>query len=66
MIDNEVCLQLSISIRYQLGTATVDELSRLLHNAADHLAGNGLMTGTTDAEVVSWSSCVRPAKQITF
>lgn len=49
-----ITLRLSIEVSYEPNGVETSELETLLTRAADHLAGEGLFTGETAAEVTSW------------
>jgi hypothetical protein len=50
-------LRLTIDVEYS-GGALVQDLHPLLLEAADHLADEGMLSGTTAAWVESWSAKV--------
>jgi hypothetical protein len=58
MKDEEVRLRLTIDVHYELGRADIRDLERVLVAAADHLAGNGMLSGETEASVLTWESAV--------
>lgn len=51
-------LTLTIEVEYDPGTAKQRELMGILHDAAFHLAGEGLLTGESDATVEHWKATV--------
>jgi len=62
MKNDEVRLRLTIDVHYELGRTNVNDLERVLVAAADHLAGNGMLSGETEASVVTWTSAVSTHK----
>ena len=58
MRTDELHLRLTIDIHYELGRTDIRELERVLIAAADHLAGNGMLSGETEASVLTWESGV--------
>lgn len=58
MKSDEVTLSLTIKVRYEMGRTSSDELASILVQAADHLAANGLLSGDTEASVLTWDSWV--------
>ena len=50
--------RLSIEVSYETNGVTTKELEGILTDAANHLAGEGLFTGESPAEVTSWRSTV--------
>ena len=58
MKDDEVHLRLTVDIHYELGRTDIRDLERVLVAAADHLAGNGMLSGETEASVLTWESSV--------
>lgn len=51
-------LTLTIEVEYDPGTANQRELMGILHDAAFRLAGEGLLTGESDATVEHWKATV--------
>lgn len=51
-------LTLTIEVEYDPGTTNQRELMGILHDAAFHLAGEGLLTGESDATVEHWKATV--------
>jgi hypothetical protein len=51
-------LTLKIEVEYETNGVSVETLQSLLKNAAGHLAGEGLLTGETDAFVETWDAQV--------
>ena len=49
-----VNLTLKIDVLYEPNGVPTYELERLLIGAALHIAGNGLLSGESDAQVISW------------
>jgi hypothetical protein len=64
MKDDEVRLRLTIDVHYELGRTNVRDLERVLVAAADHLAGNGMLSGETEASVLTWDSAVSTPNSI--
>ena len=62
MENDEAHLTLKIDISYDLGRTEIRELERILISAADYLAGNGMLSGETEASVLRWSSGVLQSK----
>lgn len=58
MKTDELHLRLTIDVHYELGRTDIRELERVLVAAADHLAGNGMLSGETEASVLTWESGV--------
>ena len=58
MKDDEAYLRLTIDIHYELGRTDIRDLERVLVAAADHLSGNGMLSGETEASVLTWESAV--------
>jgi hypothetical protein len=58
MENDEVHLRLTIDVHYELGRTDVRDLERVLIAAADRLAGEGLLSGETEASVLTWDSAV--------
>jgi len=56
MKDDEVRLRLTIEVHYELGRTDVDELQKTLIAAAQHLADNGMLSGETEASVLTWDA----------
>ncbi len=48
-------LELNIHVTYKPNRVPESVLRRLLEKAADHIAGEGLLTGSTDAEVIQFA-----------
>ena len=58
MKDDEAYLRLTIDVHYELGRTDIRDLERVLVAAADHLSGNGMLSGETEASVLTWESAV--------
>jgi hypothetical protein len=58
MKTDEVRLRLTVDVHYELGRTAIQDLERVLMAAADHLAENGMLSGETEASVLSWESAV--------
>jgi hypothetical protein len=58
MKDDEAHLRLTIDVHYELGRTSPQDLERVLVGAADHLAEEELLTGETEASVLTWNSWV--------
>ena len=58
MKDDEAHLRLTIDVHYELGRTDIRDIERVLMAAADHLAGNGMLSGETEASVLTWESAV--------
>jgi hypothetical protein len=58
MKNDEAHLRLTIDVHYELGRTDIRDLERVLVGSADHLAGEGLLSGDTEASVLTWSSAV--------
>ena len=58
MQDDRVTLTLTVTVVYEPGRTGADELKQQLVRAADFLAGEGLLTGETEASVLTWESAV--------
>lgn len=58
MKNDEVQLRLTIDVHYELGRTDIRDLERVLVAAADHLAENGMLSGETEASVLTWESSV--------
>lgn len=54
--DDEVHLRLTIDVRYELGRTSVQDLEAALVAAADHLAKEELLSGETEASVLTWEA----------
>lgn len=50
--------ELRITVAYDLQDTSEKEIETLLYLAAQHLANEGMLSGSTDAEVDSWDSSV--------
>jgi hypothetical protein len=48
--------RLVIDVAYAMSEDTDEELKRVLHRAAEHLADMGLLSGESGAEVVEWEA----------
>lgn len=65
MKSDEAHLRLTVDVHYELGRTDIRDLERVLVAAADHLAGNGMLSGDTEASVLTWASAVSmPNKRI--
>lgn len=51
-------LKLTLFVEYEPNGVTVEELRQNLQYVASNAAGNGLLTGSSDAEVVTWNATV--------
>lgn len=51
-------LRLTIEVEYDLNGESVQTLKSYLFDLADRAAGEGMLTGCTDAEIVAWSANV--------
>lgn len=60
MKDDEAYLRLTIDVHYELGGTPVRDLERVLRSAADHLEAEGLLSGETEASVLTCTSAVTP------
>lgn len=58
MKNDEAKLRLTIDVHYELGRTDIRDLVKVLVAAADHLAGNGMLSGDTEASVLTWESSV--------
>jgi len=58
MKNDEAHLRLTIDVHYELGRTDIRDLERVLVAAAEHLAGEGLLSGETEASVLTWDSAV--------
>ncbi len=58
MRTDEAHLRLTIDVHYELGRTGILDLERVLIEAADHLAANGMLSGETEASVLTWDSGV--------
>lgn len=58
MRTDEAHLRLTIDVHYELGRTSILDLERVLIEAADHLAANGMLSGETEASVLTWDSGV--------
>ena len=58
MRNSEAHLRLTIDVRYDLGRTDIRDLERGLVAAADHLARGGLLSGETEASVLTWEASV--------
>ena len=58
MKTDELHLRLTIDVYYEMGRTDIRDLERVLIAAADHLAGNGMLSGETEASVLTWESGV--------
>jgi len=56
-------LRLIVEVRYDLNGTQADDLECQLRRAADHLAGEGLLSGDTEACVTRWSRRVESLDQ---
>lgn len=58
--------RLVVDIEYDIGDRSAEEarsiIRCMLEGAANHLAGEGLLTGDTDLEVTSWEAQVLPGR----
>lgn len=63
MKSDEATLILTIKVNYELGRTDVAHLERALIHAADHLAGEGLLSDdNTEASVKTWEAYVTQDK----
>ena len=53
-MSKHVTLRLTLEVSYALNGADQNEVESLLDDAANHMAGEGLFTGETAAEVTTW------------
>ncbi|MEI7560600.1 MAG: hypothetical protein WCJ63_08405 [Actinomycetes bacterium] len=51
-------MRLAINVSYDLYGCKVASLEQMLNDAASHLANEGLLSGTTEAEVTEWDGKV--------
>lgn len=58
MKNNELNLRLTIDVNYELGRTSKQDLKKVLTNAAEHIVDNGLLTGETEADALSWDYSV--------
>lgn len=58
MTKDRARLRLTIDVDYELGRTDIRDLERALVAAADHLADNDMLSGTTEASVLTWTSSV--------
>src|SRR5690606_29317862 len=58
MKNNELNLRLTIDVNYELGRTSKQDLEKVLTNAAEHIVDNGLLTGETEADALSWDYSV--------
>lgn len=58
MAGDRTGMRLVIDVEYGTGRTTLRELERVLVDAAEHLADNGLLSGDTEADVVTWNATV--------
>lgn len=58
MESDQVKLTLTVSVVYEPGRTDIRELQQQLVRAADYLASKGLLTGETEASVLTWESAV--------
>ena len=58
MRTDEAHLRLTIDVHYELGRTGILDFERVLIEAADHLAANGMLSGETEASVLTWDSGV--------
>ena len=56
--DGRSRLRLTITVSYDLNGCAVADLEKQLHDAANHLASEGLLSGETAAEVTEWDATV--------
>ena len=54
--DDEVHLRLTIDVHYELGRTSVQDLEKVLVAAAEHLAKEELLSGKTEASVLTWGA----------
>jgi hypothetical protein len=59
MAKNKRQAKLTITVYYDMGTTTEEEIKNKLLSAADRLAGDGLLTGELDATVDTWAAEVK-------
>lgn len=62
MSNDRTTLKLTIEVEYEMGRTDIRDLERVLVSAADHLVGNGMLTGETEASVLTWDSSVETVK----
>jgi hypothetical protein len=58
MKKDELFLQLTIDVHYELGRTSKQDLEKVLTKAAGHIVDNGLLTGETEADALSWDYSV--------
>lgn len=58
MKSDELKLRLVIDVTYEIGRTSEKELVEVLLDAAEHLAANGLLSGDTEADVLTWEAAV--------
>ena len=51
-------MRLTIEVSYALNGVDQKEVESLLEDAANHMAGEGLFTGETAAEVTTWKHSI--------
>lgn len=54
MKKDELFLQLTIDVHYELGRTSKQDLEKVLTKAAEHLIDDGLLTGDTEADALCW------------
>ena len=57
-MSKHVTLRLTIEVSYALNGVDQKELESMLADNANHMAGEGLFTGGTAAEVTSWKHSI--------
>lgn len=63
MRKDEVKLRLIVDVHYELGRTDTKILEKTLMYAVDHLSDTGLLTGETEADVISWDAKVITIKE---
>jgi len=53
MRDDEVELTMTLRVRYELGRTAVEDLERLMIAAAEHLLDSEMLTGDTEASIIT-------------
>ena len=57
-MSKHVTLRLTIEVSYETNGVSMKELELMLDDAANHMAGEGLFTGETAAEVTTWKHSI--------
>lgn len=62
-MSEKTTLVLTVTVEYELNGESPEYLSELLYKAATHLAGEGMLSGSSGANVCTWLADVKEVKR---